>query len=513
MLGIRVEEQELKIALVAKKKGGLYLAQALSVPLQDLAIAPLECALKGERPRIASGLELQEVIFRTLSLPLKARGKVLSALPFQLEALLPFPFEQSVACPFLKPLGPHATEVSIIATSKDFLKAHLNRITSADLRPDVVSCAPIALYRLARLLFPEQKNLLVFHFDIDKTNCVYIQDGHILNSQSIRIGKNDLIQAFKQAFPDKEKQELQTLSSSSWEEKPALASFAQRLDSELGRLAVFIKEKTKCAEEMPWALLGEHTSCMPLANIFARHFTERQLPLLPPDGFSPEPLHTHTLPIGFALDALAADAHSVQLLQNEFTAFHHRKARKQRALIYTGACAVLSIFLALSTGFLLQRKTRELSDKLHAYFPSSQKQPPSLSQAEIEEELQKCEHSLLKQKNSFPFFLTVPKVSEVLAWLSTHSGLATVDGLPKEGIDIRKMRYHLTKFPTLDDPSAPYQALIELEFTATTPRSAREFHEALLKGDRIVNAKKEVKWNAQGHLYSVQFELAMGPAL
>ena len=121
--------------------------------------------------------------------------------------------------------------------------------------------------------------------------------------------------------------------------------------------------------------------------------------------------------------------------------------------------------------------------------------------------MQKTERSLLKEKKIFPFSPSCPKVSEVLAWLSTHPAFSTAEGAAKEGIEIKKVHYQLVSFPHLEDHSAPYQAQVELEFTAMTPRLAREFHEALLKGDQMVNAKKEIKWNAQGNFYTVQFQL------
>jgi type IV pilus assembly protein PilM len=98
----------------------------------------------------------------------------------------------------------------------------------------------------------------------------------------------------------------------------------------------------------------------------------------------------------------------------------------------------------------------------------------------------------------------------VLAWLSTHPALATEEGGQKEGIDLKSLHYSLDKYPKIGDPSSPYSAHVELEFVSETPRPARDFHEALLKGDRIVNAKKEIKWQAQNQTYHTAFELNRG---
>ncbi len=471
VLGISRGEHSLNIALVTKEMSQVIIAQCLTIPLmnKDTFHWPLTASQK-----IATGLESQEVVFRSIFLPLKSTRKVLDALPFQLETLLPFPLDQAIVCPFLKSKDKQSTSVSFIATSKDLLRKHLRNYDAMDCHPDVVTCAPVALFRLAQWIYPDQKDLLFFHCDENTTNCIAIQGGQLVLSQSMRLGKNE------------------------W--KNAAPYFKERLANELERLAIFIKEKIALAERTPWALVGDLAFCTECTALWKQFFSDAHLPIANASA------HTHALPIGFALDALASDAQRVQFLQGEFIPRHHLQKRKKRGFIYASACLILSAIIGFSSTIALQKKNQALSSKFVSYFPSAQSKK-AFALSEIEEVLAKSENSLLKRKNGFPFFLTIPKVSEVLAWLSTHPAFTTSDGLPKEGIEMKALRYQLTKFPTLDDSTVPYQAIIDLEFSATTPRLAREFHDALLKGDRIVNAKKELKWNTQGNNYSVQFEL------
>ena len=79
-------------------------------------------------------------------------------------------------------------------------------------------------------------------------------------------------------------------------------------------------------------------------------------------------------------------------------------------------------------------------------------------------------------------------------------------------MEIKSFHYSLIKYPKIGEASSPYLAQMELEFTSTAPRAARDFHEALLKGDQIVNAKKEVKWQTQNQTYHTSFELNKGLA-
>ena len=564
ILGLSLEEQIMKIVLVSKEKGTIYLKTCQSIPLTKDAISSALTSISNEKVlRIVTGLEPHEVVFRSLFLPLKARQKVLHALPFQLENILPFPVDQAICCPFFKPANQNTTIASIIATSKDLLKKHLSVFTAWDIHPDIVTCVPLSLFRLARWLYPEKKDLLLFHFGDSRTSCILIQDGEMILSQSIRLGKNELVEALKTAFPEKEEKHFDTflyrnnlknrefdkeasqnldpermtiaegqgrvedpnfeikptrsktdssscfgIISGSFEESPSLTNFKKHLSNEVERLAIFIKEKAHISESTPWILLGEYSSCLALNDVWKQVFGDFQLPVEPSPSIS-----THSLALGFALDALAADGRRIQFLQKEFTPTHHLLARKKKGIIYAVSCLIVSIIIDLTSTRILQNKTKALSEKLQYYFYSPQEKSHFLSQSDIEQELWKCEKSLLKQKDSFSFFLNIPKVSEVLAWVSSHPSFATAEGLPKEGIDIKNFRYQLIKYPTLDAPSIAYQAQIEMEFTAATPRLAREFHDALLKGDRIVNAKKELKWNTQGNVYTVQFELNKSPSL
>ncbi len=490
-LGISCSDGGFQTALVAKVKGQLSFLGCTSHERPSF------------HPRIASGLEEQDVVYRSIMLPVKGERHVLAALPFQLEALLPFPMESALVCPFPNPVSPHATNVSLFATSSEKLQAHLDNLAASEIYPDAVSCTPSALFRIAKWVCPNENHLLVFHMGEHKTSCVVIQSGRITLFQLIKIGKAKWIKYLENLYPEKAKQELDALLAEGSRE--LFEPLHTALRHELERLSTYIHNKINIAHDTPWILLGQLP--YPLDELWSEQFSMQQLlPQLPKD-LSLAQLNSHCIPLGYAIEALATDKKSVQFCQQRFTPSHRRTQLKRRALTYVTCCLVLSVILGLGNSVLLHKKKATLSERFLSYLPSLQENYRTLSQEEMESELFKWEQSLLKQKNSFSYFLTTPKVSEVLAWLSTHPSLIDAQGGIKEGIDIKAVHYQLTKYPTLEDPSALHQAQVEIEFTSTTPRLAREFHETLLKGDRIVNPKKEMKWNAHGNGYSIQFEL------
>ncbi|MBS0620317.1 MAG: hypothetical protein JSS61_02530 [Verrucomicrobia bacterium] len=447
-IGITAQGEDLQVAILRKDRTGVALESFETLPNVKLFynLPPFQT---GKEVQITTGLPGTDVFIRKLLLPLNDKRKILATLPFQLEALLPFPGECAVICPLLQPISRQMTAVTLIATKRDFLEKHLSAM--GDLKPDVVSCYPAALARYTRWLFPSHERILSFHLSNQTLLWVLSEGEEILLSQTLH------------------------------------------LDSplDLEKLATFLKQKGEIDDHTPYLLTG--TPSGEESQLWSNYFKGPEK--LPP--------HPDTLPyalaIGLALDALKANGSSVQFCEKTFTPPKRKEARKHHSLTYLAVCGAAALMMALSSAALLSKKKKLLSDTLSTEFPSAQ--------GPLEERLLAWEKSLAKQKSPFPFVSTAPKVSDLLAYLSTHPALSTPEGLQKEGIEIKNLHYELVKHPKIGETHAPYLATVEIEFTATSPRLAREFHEALLKGDGLVNAKKEVKWHAQSQTYYTSFEL------
>jgi type IV pilus assembly protein PilM len=467
-IGLTLEKEAFRIAILKKEKNSIAIES-----LQTFSHSPDNVKLFYNLPpfhtrkdtQIVSGLTGSDVFIRKLHLPLRDRRKILAALPFQLESLIPFSSENPIICPLLKPLSKQMTAVTVVATTQAHLSSHITTLKEIDIQPDTISCSPIALARFARWKFPQEFRILCFEAREKKLSCVLLEDNELLLSQSIPI--NDRGDA-------------------------AL---------ELEKLSIFLKQKGVVDDQTAWILTGDSES---FSEIISKIFTGPKL------GVSDSHLAHYAVPIGLALDALAADELSVQFCQKEFTPEHTWQSRKKKMLHYLGLCLGAALLMFIGGSFVLAKKQHYLVEKLQSYFSSSSSKNSLTSIRQIEEKLQEWDRSLRGQKSSFAFVPTVPKVSDVLAWLSVHPSFATEEGNQKEGVDIKSLHYSLVKYPKIGDVASPYAALVELEFTSLSPRSARDFHEALLKGDQIVNVKKEVKWQTQNQLYYTSFELSKG---
>ncbi len=466
-IGVLPEKDALRVAILKKERNSITI-----VGLHTFSEGPDNVKLfynlppfhTGKQIQIISGLESSDIFIRKLHLPLKDKRKILAALPFQLESLIPYSDENAVICPLLQPLSKQMTSVTVMATVKSKILSHISALKNFDIAADVISAAQSALMRFARWQFPSVHQLMIFDVRDQKICAVVIEGKELLLSQTICVARKELI------------------------------------SGELEKLAVFLKQKGTIDENISWVLTGD----LSLADALTRIFSG---PRLQSDQLE---MSLFALPIGFALDAFAADHCSVQFCQKELTPSHTLQSRHKKALSYFALCVAAALFMALGSTFTLKKKQKSLALRLQSYLSPALSCGSLSTPREIEEKLLEWDRSLRGRRNTFPFLPTVPRLSDVLAWLSAHPALATEDGGQRDGVDIKSLHYSLSKYPKIGETSTPYVAQMQIEFSSTTPRPARDFHEALLKGDAIVNAKKEIKWQVSNQNYQASFELNKG---
>jgi type IV pilus assembly protein PilM len=479
-IGIALEADAFRVAVLKKEKKTVLVESLHTFPYGPDNVKlfyNLPPFHTGKETLIVSGIAASETFIRKLHIPLKDKRKILSALPFQLESLIPFCAEDPILCALLKPLSKQMTSVTAIATTKDHLSFHLSELKKLDIVADAVSCAPTALMRLGRWKFSGENKILGFDFRAQKLTCVVYEGKEIVLSQTLPAQDQD------------------------------------EVFIELEKLAVFLKQKGAIEENTPWLLTGTADFLQTSSSIVLteRSIAEQIAKIFPGKMLELEPPYaTYALAIGFALDALEHDEMSVQFCQKQYTPLHTLLNRKKKALHYLALCFASAFLVAAGGSLMLHKKQKTLVDRLHSCLPPSLSNDSFFSLEEIEEKLSQWEKSVKGQKSNFAFLPNVPKVSDVLAWLSSHPAFTNEDGSQKEGIEIKSLHYSLTKYPKIGEASTPYLAQLELEFSSQTPRTARDFHDELLKGDQIVNPKKEIKWQTQNQKYQTAFELNKG---
>jgi type IV pilus assembly protein PilM len=467
-IGLALEKELFRVAVLKKEKKSIVIQSLQSIPHGSENVKlfyNLSPFHTGKDIQIISGLTSSDLFIRKLHLPLRDKRKILSTLPFQLESLIPFPLENSIICPLLSPLSKQMTAVTVVATTRDYLSSHITALKEMDIEPDIISCTPLALGQFARWSFPQEFRILCFDVRDKTVSCVLLEGNELNLSQSILM--DDQID----------------------------------IALELEKLSIFLKQKGVVDDQTAWMLTGNIEN---FSEVISKIFKGQKLEISDPHSA------LHAISIGLALSGLTQKELSLQFCRKEFTQEHTWQLRRKKMVCYLGLCLGAALMMCISGLFVLNKKQHKLIENLQAYFPSTLSKDFISSKHQIQEKLQEWESSLRGQKSSFVFVPTVPKVSDVLAWLSAHPSFATEEGNPKEGMDIKSLHYSLVKYPKIGDTISPYAAQVELEFTSLIPRNARDFHEALLKGDQIVNAKKEMKWQTQNQLYHTSFELNKG---
>lgn len=467
-IGISLEKAECKAAILKKEKNTISVHSLHCFPSSHdnvklfYNLPPFQ---EKESANISSGLICSDLFIRKLHIPLKEKRKLLAALPFQLESLLPFAAESVILCPLFRSLGKQMTSVTAIATAKKNLSFHLEQLEELGIQPDTVSCVPMALIRFGLKEFPEEKKVLCFEAVGERLSCIVYEEGELILSQSILLPSD----------PDAGAIELE-------------------------KLLVFLKQKGVADENTPWFFSGDTEN----ATALSQAFHGKKLEAKNPEHAS------FAVPIGLALDALSGDLSSVQFCQKNYTPKKTWQMRKKATLSYLSLCLGAALLMAVCGKVMLNQKQKLLSEELQKHLSPSLAKGDLSTPEGIEEALYQWEKSAKGKKSAFPFLASVPKVSDVLAWLSAHPTLSTEEGGAKEGVQFKSLHYSLTRYPKIGEAAAPYAAQVSLEFTSETPRAARDFHEALLRGDPIVNSKKEIKWHTQNQTYQTTFELAQG---
>jgi hypothetical protein len=241
-----------------------------------------------------------------------------------------------------------------------------------------------------------------------------------------------------------------------------------------------------------------------LENAASTSFTCLKLPEHTPD------ISSYAIAMGLALDGLLDDERTVEYRVGSFVSVKKAKKRKQAILSYFAACLLLSFITLSSTYLFKEQREGMLIKKLQSYVPQEIRQAES-SHMSLEELLTLCEKKLGKQKRAFAYHPTVATVSDLLAWLSSSSPFNQSPSSPaekEEGLEIKKVRYHITKYPKIGSKVETWGAQVEIEFVTTSARLAREVRDLLMAGDPFIDASAEISWSAQDNTYRTSFFLS-----
>jgi type IV pilus assembly protein PilM len=485
-------------------------------------------------PLVTTGLEGKEVLVRPLHLPLTKDKDIEAALAFQAEPLLPYPADQALLTYQIASKNQESTDLLLLAARKDGLKTHLESWQTLQIEPEKVACIPSALCQFGVVHLPQNITYLILHVAQLEMTCVLIKDGKLLASFALAEGLSLLLNAQADdgisCLPQSES-EWQALDS---QENPHLIEALKRLQKEIVKISFALVKELKGDSIEGIAITGEAAEWPGLSQMLVQNSHFPLLVCEPSSDYSSQKLLSYGVPIGLALGSLPNQSNCIDFRQQEWTYPHPWRRLIKPLTIYFILVFLLSFafyffgqqylhyqedqlkltYLDLLAGMhkshdQFERVFLSKNPKEYEQFNDNIPLIEKIEQEDLMERLSFLQKELQATPDSFPLFANIPKVSDVLAWLSQHPTVAFLDeeGHPQTRLQIENFSYTMLKRPQHGKKQEKYQVKVELEFSSPTPKSAREFHDALIAPNDWVDPKGEVKWSSNRGKYKTSFFL------
>lgn len=533
-IGLAFDQARLWGVQLTLEKGAPVLERIFEFEIDPAHVNPLDISKDGqqltnllEKHLAVTSISSLEVLVRPLDIRLKKEKEIDSVLSFQAEPLLPFPLEQAILDRYI--LGPAAEgfQTTILAVRKDQVTQHLSQWQAIGVEPEVVICEPAALAAFSKNFCTSTQTHFIVDLGRSHTSCAMIQDGKLLAAQSSHWGLLSLEQAASQDTNQENPSQID-LKTISAETMPHLYEAVQGWRLEIARLIHSLAKQRKSQDATEIMFTGEGSTWLNLSEIFCQELGKTQIETaeFPKVGIDSKQLKRLAIPFGNALSALPNMKERINFRQQEIAYPHPWKRLKNVLLAYFAGCLGLAISLYfLGNAYAsyqeshLKQEFIELLASMNQSYEGFEKdysakylkQPnytevkvDNLSLADINERLHYIHKDLRGSPDTFPLFPNVPKVSDVLAWLSTHP---IALGQNDNSMQIDSLNYTLVKRPDPKKPQEKYQVKIEMEFASPTPKLAREFHDALIAPNELVDPKGEVKWSSNKGKYKASFYL------
>lgn len=540
-LGVDLDNGMLYAAFLHADKGKVKLVRLFQTAIDDENVNPLYMEVEKSTPfskeyLVASGLQASQTLVRRMRLKLTRDKDIDEVFAFQAEPLLPYTIENGILDKLVVEKHDGATLLTLLAAKKEFVQAHLQRLEDLQISPEVVSCDPIALAAFASFFTSSDLPIFVIHIGQVQSLCVLVKQGKLLASHGSEIGVKALQEAYFKDKPSAKIEDFEKIdfSNPSLSELPHLSKALAKIIQELGWKAIASAKETKLKEEPGLLVTGAGASLAHIPEKIREMISYPLLSIEPKEFFeaSQKELQTHAIAIGLALAVQPKINVGVNFRQNEYAYPTPWKRFKKPLLIYAALSLLLAFSFYLFGESYLHHSRDKLKEKYLSMLAMIQKpydefelsyeakhpnergigdsiiQVQDLSQEDLARRLDFLEREIRSIPDTFPLQPNVPRVSDVLAWLSTHPKVVCEGDAPDcAPLTIENLSYSLVKRPEQSKKTEKYQAKIDLEFSTVSPRIAREFHDALIEPNEMIDPKGEIKWSANRGRYRTSFFL------
>lgn len=547
-LGLSRNSHFLRIVHLSFVKNKIRIENFCRIPIMEsLTQDPAKSLYVGNNPLshlanrtfTITALATSEVLVRSLEINLVKERDVNAVFNFQAEPLLPYSLEEAIIDRVKLSQKDEGTQLTLLAVRKSHLQAHIDQWHLYGVEPEMISCIPLALATFSKYCIATENAHIIIHIGEEATSCVLVKNGKPLASYALPEGINaiskamalDLNITIAEAYDSLEKQDFRSVTS---DKMPKLTSLLQQMRLAFARIIYALSKQVKEQEISQIIITGPGSSFLYLKELLTENLPKEVL--LPTNtlfDLSCADFNEYAIPIGLALSSKNEPIKAVNFRKEEFAYPHPWKRIKKPLTMFTvlgGICALLIYFFGQTWlnyqedqlreryGQLIMTQYKTLEEfememrKKNALSPipeGTSFQLKKMSSNDIEQRLAYLQHTLESTPETFPLQPNTPRVSDVLAWLSSHPNIAK-EGSAEPGsplLRIENFSYNMVKRPDQGKKQERYQVKIELDFSSPTPKLAREFHDALIAPNDFVDPKGEVKWSANRGKYHTSFFL------
>jgi len=414
------------------------------------------------------------LLIRPLLLPLKSVSEVDQALPHEVEGL--FSTQGEIAFDrIIHPMEKGKRRTILLMTPQTSLEETYKPYEELGIQSEVITAAPVCLANAAQHIAPSSVPRGVLLVDDDFPLFIIEKEGALLGSTklSLPLQKGGLARA--------------------------IGSLTRELGLPISKEILSFSFGQTVEAPSPYQLV-------PPPNVFG--FTEEDWPL-------------YVLPFGAAVGSLVGNHLGINLRERLHSPALPWKRTRSTLFTVSAAFALALFALTLAGNAYISWKADLLKEKWAATLSLLGKSDTALEETFIEKKggiptplshlspediilrAEFVQKELAATPILFPLHPNVPRFTDFLAWLSSLNEVTGEDGR----LQMTSLQYTLVKRPEMERKQEKYQVKVDLEFTTTSPKWAREFHDLLISPNPFVDPKGEVKWNVARGSYKTSFLL------
>jgi len=460
ILGVDLGKTSLRFAAL-RKKGKRWTVTALKEVVGEENVPLFYQRFKEEV--LVTALPIRDILMRPCEIPLKKTKDIFAALDFHVEPLLPYSLDKAIVQAQIAGPLENGTLLNVFALRKDHLQQHLESLKNAHLEPERITSRLHALAALSILLPQTNAPFLIFHEGEEELSLVLVERGNILAARSIDPKKENASEIQKTLLS----------FSSSYKNKHFETIYFFGKNQDLKQVLQQISGKLVLPPSSPILALAQEEFI---------HFG---------------------LAIGTALAY-----QGINFRQKEFSYPKRFKRLKKPLAAYFTLSLLLTGILCTFSERSLAKKQQEIQEAYRDLIQSEKITTQPVKFLETAQDyafsLAIIEKELKGRPETFPLLPQIPKVKEVLSWLTS---IAKQQGEENSPIVIESLHYHMVKRPDFPHKQEHYKVRVDLELNVKDLNAARSFHEALKGSHTLVDTNEEIQWLPAKNKYKASFFL------